>query len=72
MRSVEYMLTVFMGASFISNSPALLAPPALYISHTLLNSRPSTKLGSAIISRPQTNSGTVMRRPRTECGTISP
>lgn len=41
-------------------------------SHKTLNSRPSTKLGSAMSSNPQTSSGTVRSRPRSDLGVISP
>jgi hypothetical protein len=42
------------------------------LSQTILNSRPRTKLGSAISKRPNTSRGKVISRPRKDRGVISP
>lgn len=42
------------------------------LSQTILNSRPSTKLGNAMSKRPNNSRGSVISRPRKEAGVISP
>ena len=61
----------------VSNQEMLQLTRALTMSesfvisfHTMLNSRPRTKLGKAIRSRPKTNSGSVIKRPRKLRGVI--
>lgn len=50
----------------------ILTSLRVILSQTRLNSRPSTKLGRVISSRPNMRIGTVIRRPRKERGVISP